>query len=654
MTALDPAPAVTAADDEPSSPDDPSIIGRGFALLWRSVRTHPTPFAISVVGATVFAVMTVASTAALGRITDEVIVPGLSGREGGGDGTFGGVDAGTVLTVTGAVVVIALARAAGVVARRFLCWMTTYRMGVTWRGRLADRYLAAPLSFHTRRPTGQLMAHADNDVVRAIELINPAPFSMSALVLGLVAFARLLVVDWVLALVALAVFPTLLVANRVYTRRVEQPAARGQARYGDMASVAHESFDGALVVKVLGLADHETARFGRAADALRRERVRAGELRAWFEPALTALPNLGSVAVLGLGAWRLSTGAVTEGGIVEALALFAVLTLPMRVMGYFLQTIPPSVVAADRLDEVLAVDPDERHPARGTTALPDGPLGLEVESLAFAHDAAVPVLDDVSFSVRPGEVVAVTGATAGGKTSLCLCVAGLLEPTAGAVRLDGVLLTDLDPAALPTTVGFVFQESFLFADTVRANVLAGADAEVTEDDLARALALARADAFVAALPEGLDTVLGERGVTLSGGQRQRLALARALVRRPGLLVLDDATSAIDATVEAQILRGLERGLATTTLVVAHRVSTIRLADRVIFIDGGRVAGVGAHDELLATVGAYEALVRAYERDDGDAPAGEPVRDDERGALDLGTLDVDERPAETDPVPGPGR
>lgn len=635
MTVIDTPPPGDAPPvvDDPVTPDDATVLHRGMALLWRSVRTHPWPFAVSVAGATLFALMTVASTIVLGRVTDEVIVPGLAPDRS--DGTFGGVDGRTVLLVAGSVVVIALARAIGVVARRFFCAVTTFRMGATWRNRLAERYLAAPLSFHTRRPAGELMAHADNDAVKAIEFINPAPFSMSAFVIGIVAFVRLAMVDWVIALVALTVFPALVLMNRAYTARVEAPAARGQARYGDMAAVAHESFDGALVVKLLGLGDHERDRFARTTDALRAERVTVGEMRAWFEPGLTALPNLGSVVVLGLGAWRLSTGDLTEGGIVEVLALFAVLATPMRVMGYLLQSMPPSVVAADRLDEVLAVPSDELHPARGVASLPEGPLGVEVDSLRFAHQPDVPVLDDVSLSIRPGEVVALTGATAGGKTSLCLCLAGLLEPTSGSVALGGVDIVDLAPDQLPSAVGFVFQETFLFADSVATNVRAGLeggggpapDPDPEDQDLHRALALARADGFVAALPRGLDTVLGERGVTLSGGQRQRLALARALVRRPRLLVLDDATSAIDPRVEAQILTGLGRELDTTTVVVAHRVSTIRLADRVVFLDAGRIAAVGPHDELLATVPAYAALVRVYEESEGeiDRPGPEAVR-----------------------------
>lgn len=637
------------------------VIRRGVVLLWRSARAHPGPWSLAVLGAVLFALATVASTAVLGRVTDDVIVPGLS--EDGGDGTFGSVSAGTVVAVAASVMVIALARAGGVIARRFFGGKALYRMAETWRGDLAGRYLAAPLRFHTRRPAGVLMAHADNDTVRAVEVIAPAPMSLSAFVLGAAALGRLWVVDWAIALVSLAVFPTLVVLNRAYTSRVEQPAARAQARYGEVASVAHESFDGALAVATLGLADHETARMAAAADALRIERVHVGRLRAWFEPGLTALPNLGAVAVLGLGAWRLSTGDITEGGIVEALALFAVLALPMRVMGYLLQTMPTAAVAADRLDAVLAVaddDPDEMHPARGSRTLPDGPLAVEVDDLAFAHTSGTPVLDGVTFDVEPGEVLALVGATAGGKSTLSLCLAGLLSPTSGHVRLGGVDVVDLDPTELPGAVGIVLQETFLFADTVRANVLVsdhgdaaptsegggGGDHDVAAvvasdpraDELDRALERALAARFVAALPSGLDTELGERGVTLSGGQRQRLALARALVRRPRLLILDDATSAIDATVEEKILTGLGRELETTTIVVAHRVSTIRLADRVAFLDGGRIAGLAPHDELLATVPAYAALVRAYveeEREEHAALEGSDAGADDGGDVPSG-------------------
>jgi ABC-type multidrug transport system fused ATPase/permease subunit len=240
-------------------------------------------------------------------------------------------------------------------------------------------------------------------------------------------------------------------------------------------------------------------------------------------------------------------------------------------------------------------------------------LAVDVRALSFAYSAdAEPVLARVDLALAPTEVVALVGATGSGKSTLCHLLAHLYQPTAGAVRLGGVDLSTAEPASLRSAVALVFQEAFLFAATVRENLALGWDA--TDEELLWALDAARALRFVERLPLGLDQQLGERGVTLSGGQRQRLALARALLRRPGLLMLDDATSAVDPTVERQILDGLPDALRATTLVVAHRLSTIALADRVLFLDGGRIAASGTHRELLASVPAYASLARAYEQD----------------------------------------
>jgi ABC-type multidrug transport system fused ATPase/permease subunit len=266
-----------------------------------------------------------------------------------------------------------------------------------------------------------------------------------------------------------------------------------------------------------------------------------------------------------------------------------------------------SVLDTDHADHVVLVsDAAQRRP------LPPGPLPLTVDRLTFAYGDE-PVLRSLSFSVQPGQVVAVVGATGSGKSTLCTLLSGLARPTAGEIRLGDVPMRNADPADLRRSVSLVFQETFLFADSVHENLTLGEPVE--DENLRWALAIAQAT-FVDQLPEGLDTVVGERGVTLSGGQRQRLALARAMLRHPRLLLLDDATSAIDPVVEERILDGLRAELDTTTLVVAHRVATIRLADRVLFLDDGRIAAEGTHDELLAVNDAYRSLVRAYE--DGDA------------------------------------
>jgi ATP-binding cassette, subfamily B, bacterial len=591
MSVIAPAPSET-------------VMRRGVRLLWRSVRTHPRPFAVSVFGSTLFGLMAVGGSVALGRVTDHVIVPGIAHGVPGSTLAWGAV----------AIVAVATLRSLGVVLRRYFGNMTARRMQRTLFQRITETYLRVPLGYFGRHPTGELLAHADADVERAVTAIQPLPFSLGVIVLVATSMVSLALVDPLLMLVGCALFPSLAVINRVYTRHVEAPAALTQARIGEVSSVAHESFEGALVVKTLGLETREVGRLTSAAEELRTVRMRVGRLRATFEPGLDALPNLGTVALLALGAWRVSSGAITTGELVQAMALFGVLAFPMRVVGFLLEELPRAAVAADRIDAVLA----EAHrpmpaggPGGGGRRVPAGPLAVDVRGLRFGYGGE-PVLDGLDLSLEPGEVVALVGATGSGKSTLCHLLAHLHRPDAGSVRIGGVDLSDADPGDVRRSVALAFQEAFLFAASVRENLTLGEP--IDDDRLAWALDQARARRFVARLPDGLDQQLGERGVTLSGGQRQRLALARALLRRPGLLVLDDATSAIDPVIERQILDGLRGSLRATMLVVAHRISTIGLADRVVFLEDGRIAASGTHHELLRTVPAYAALAKAYTPD----------------------------------------
>jgi ATP-binding cassette subfamily B protein len=595
---------MTAVEVSPElAPAERSLLRRGVGLLWASVRVHPRPFAVSVVGSVLYGSMAVAGSLLLGEVTDRVIVPGFNG----------GVSGAAIAASAGAILAVALLRSSGVVLRRYFGNMTARGMHRTWFRRITDTYLRVPLEYFGSHPTGQLLAHADADVERAITVIMPLPLSLGVVVLIGLSIVSLALIDPLLMLVGLALFPSLAILNQIYSRRVEAPASRTQARLGEVSSVAHESFEGALLVKTLGLEAREVERLAGAARELRTARLAVGRLRATFEPALDALPNLGTIALLGLGAWRVSEGVISTGQLVQAMALFTILTFPMRVVGFLLEEMPRAVVASDRIAGVLAT-PTRPTPAAGAgTPLPDGPLAVDVRSLSFAYSAeADPVLDGVDLTLAPGEVVALVGATGSGKSTVCHLLAHLYQPTAGSVRLGGVELSAAAPGSLRSAVALVFQEAFLFAATVRENLTLGWDASYEE--LRWALDAARARRFVDRLPLGLDQPLGERGVTLSGGQRQRLALARALLRRPGLLMLDDATSAVDPTVERQILDGLPHSLRATTLVVAHRVSTIALADRVLFLDGGHIAASGTHQELLRSVPAYASLAHAYERD----------------------------------------
>jgi ABC-type multidrug transport system fused ATPase/permease subunit len=561
----------------------------------------------------------VAGTVVIGRVTDRAILPAL--RQGS-------TRLSTLVAAGAAVMGIALFRALGIIGRRYFGTMASRRYQVTLRDLLADHYLNVDLAYHRNRPTGDLLTTLDNDVDRTTEAMYPLPLSVSVVVLAVAAVISLLLVDPVLALVGVALIPTMVLLNQRFGQRMERPAAEAQQRLGELGVLAHESFDGALVVKTLGREATEVERFATAGARLRDARIEVGRLRASFEPLFDLLPLLAGVTVVLIGAWRVSTGAVTTGQLVQVVTLFSVLTFPLRVLGFFLEELPMSVVSLDRVDAVLAEGAPIPSPTTARRLPGHGPLGLRIAGVTARYGDTV-ALDEVSFEVAPGEVVAIVGATASGKSTLCELLVRLADPERGSIEVAGVPIDQVDEGDLRRRLALVLQEPYLFADTVAGNVVGdtdGSDDATPVADLDGALRRARAAGFVGQLAAGTGTLLGERGVTLSGGQRQRLALARALARHPGLLILDDATSAVDPVVEASILTGLRPPVgagsqppstgAATLLIVAHRLSTIRLADRVLFLQEGRVTATGTHDELLA-LPDYAALALAYEQ--GEAP-----------------------------------
>jgi len=590
------------------------VLRRGLAVVARGVRDEPGVFALSVLGSVIYGTGTAGGGWLLGRVTDQVIAPAFAAGQVSGRRLLGAV---------GVLAAVAGVTAVGVVVRRAAAGITMYRLQARYRRRLTRRFLRLPLSWHHRHPTGELLSIANADVEATWQVFAPLPMSLGVAVMLLVAAAAMVAADVVLAAIGLAVLPALLLANAAYQRRMSPRVMRAQQLRGEVSAVAHESFDGGLTVKALGREQAETERFAVGAHALRDANVAVGRTRGLFDPVIEALPTLGTLGVLVAGAFRVDSGAAQVGDVVQVAYVLALVAFPVRALGWVLGELPRTVVGWHRLSMVLDAEGAMDH---GTGSLPaGGPLGLRADRLGYAHlgrDAhggaeSLPVLHEVSLDVRAGSTVAVVGPTGSGKSTLASVLVRLVDPRDGRVLFDGVDLRTLRRGEVAAAAALVAQSSFVFEDTVRDNVTLGAD--VDDARVWRALETAAVADVVRTLPDGLDSRLGERGTTLSGGQRQRIALARALVRRPRLLVLDDATSAVDPRVEAQILSGLREGASgeVTVLVIAYRMATIALADEVVYVEHGRIAGRGGHEQLMASVPGYRALVTAYQRDAAD-------------------------------------
>jgi ATP-binding cassette, subfamily B, bacterial len=467
-------------------------------------------------------------------------------------------------------------------------------------------------SYHDRVGPGELMSRASSDSEHVARMMDSIGHTIGYMLTVVAVSVVLLFIDWQLALIVLVPLPLVTLAGWQYSRRYQDRTRLLQEGWAEAATLAEETVSGIRVVKGLGAGEPLAASFRRRSDELVRRALDIAALDAVFMPVLELLPLLGLLAVLWFGGQRVIAGDLSLGSFVAFNAYVVMLVWPFRILGQRVSTLQKALAAGVRIAEVLETEPQLRE-RRHALQLPRPVRGeVELDDVRFGHEGDRPVLDGLRLRVAAGESLALVGSTGSGKSTVAGLLARLYDPDEGRVLLDGHDVRDIRLADVRRAVALVFEETFLFTDSVRENIRFGRP-DASDEEVAQAAALAGASEFIADLPDSYDTVLGERGFSLSGGQRQRIAIARAILADPAVLVLDDATSAVDATKEHEIRAALATVMqGRTTLVIAHRPATIALADRVAVLDDGRIVEEGTHQELLRGSERYRTLLALEE------------------------------------------
>jgi ATP-binding cassette, subfamily B, bacterial len=552
-------------------------------------------------GALLAALATAAIPLVQRRIIDDVIV---THRE-------------SIWPLAGLLLVAAAVNFAGIYLRRYRGGRVSLDVQHDLRTELFDSLSRLDGARQDEIRTGQLVGRSISDLNMVQGIMSMVPVTLGNIVLFVVSLGIMVVLSPVLTLVTVAVAPALWMIALASRRKLFPASWDAQQQSGEVVGLVDEAIGGVRVVKGFGQEEQEQQQLEATSSHLFASRLRMIRLTARYNPALTAVPSLGLVGVIALGGWLAIHGSITLGTFLAFSAYLAQMTGPVRMLTYMItlgQEARASVIRVfDIIDSrpVIADRPD-------AIELPADAAGLSFDDVRFGYVPAQPVLRGLSFRVEPGETVAVVGASGSGKSTLALLLPRFYDPQSGSVRVGGYDVADVTRDSLRAAIGLVMEDSFLFSTTVRANIAYGRP-DATEKEILAAAQAAQADEFIVKLPQGYDTVVGEQGLTLSGGQRQRVALARALVTDPRVLILDDATSAIDPRLEAEIhaaLREVMRG--RTTLIIAHRRSTLNLADRIVVMDGGRIADSGTHEELTERCPLYRQLITG---EDADAEPG---------------------------------
>ena len=565
---------------------------RTFVRLLQFLRPYRASLAVS----TVLAILSQAAAIAVLVLTGFVI-----------DELRGGQDGHQLALLIGAILAVGLLRAVLMLGRRFISGKQALAVEWDMRDALYARLLRLSFGYYDRHQTGQLMSRATVDLqtIRFFLGYGLIFFAQHVITIGSVT-AVLFFYEWRLALLALAITPLLVGVAYRYSH-VSHPVLREvQQKLGDVATVAEESIVGIHVVKSFAQEGQVEEQFRRASDGVFEAAVRANTQRSLYVPLLTFLPTLAQAGVLLAAGHFVVQGDLTIGGFFAFNLLLTMLVVPLRSLGLWIGQAQRATASGERFFEVID-EPEEVADGSGAGELPAGPGRVVFAGVDFGYDPGRLVLEGIDLEIEAGTTIALIGASGSGKTTLASLVPRFYDVSAGSVLIDGADVRDVTRRSLRRAVGVISQDPFLFSASVRDNIAFGVP-DVTQELVEAAARAAQAHPFIEQLPDGYDTVIGERGVTLSGGQRQRLAIARALVIDPRILILDDATASVDATTESLIRAGLTEAMrGRTTIVIAHRLSTIALADTVIVLEHGRVVARGTESELLETSPVYREI-----------------------------------------------
>jgi ATP-binding cassette, subfamily B, bacterial len=554
------------------------------------------PYKGSLLVSTILAVLSQAAAIAIVLLVGEAI-DGVEQQRG----------TGTLAWVVAAILVVGFLKAAFMVGRRLISGRQALGIEKDMREGLYAHLLRLSFGFYDRHQTGQLMSRATVDLQSVRFFLGFGLIFFFQHVLTVVSVMGVLFfVEWRLALIALAITP-LIVAVAYRYSHVSHPVLRDvQQRLGEVATVAEESIVGVHVVKAFAQEDRRQERFERASGSVFDETVKAFRQRAIYVPLLSFLPLLAQGVVLLAAGRMVVNGSLTVPEFFVFNLLLAMLIVPLRSLGMWIGQAQRATASGERIFEVMD-EPEGVEDKPRAAELAPGPGAIRFEHVGFGYAEGRPVLEEIDLELAPGRTVALIGHTGSGKTTLAALVPRFYDATEGRVLVDSVDVREVTRRSLRREIGVISQDPFLFSATVRENIGFGV-LDADDDAIEQAARAAQAHEFVEELPQGYDTVIGERGITLSGGQRQRLAIARALVIDPRILILDDATASVDATTEARIRAGLAEAMrGRTTIIIAHRLSTIALADEVVVLEHGRIAAHGTQAELLATNRVYQEI-----------------------------------------------